>query len=337
MAHDGLAVTYKGGMEIETSIASAIVWALQAAREYGDPMAALAASGMALPAVDCFEGTATDLAEALARSTSGDPVREAFALGLLAGHVAHQRARPRRPRDPTTFVMDRELVVQSAEGESILRLPWFEEDLFVGRQLPDIAEMPHSLRTLCVTQYSAALAGERRRFEFTSFGHGYSVDAVPVRRSGDGPVVAVLAVATPASCFASAAAPYDRTAERLEHSAQLAEQRAARQRLAGHGSLAVVEQSRASGAHREAERVRASAQRLRARDMTAPGRAPALTKRQIEVLVLASHGLTAAAIAEQLDVSESTVKTHFANIYLRLGVSDRCAAVADALRHRVIE
>jgi hypothetical protein len=55
------------------------------------------------------------------------------------------------------------------------------------------------------------------------------------------------------------------------------------------------------------------------------------------VLSLASNGLTAAEIAEQIGVSATTVKTHFDNIYGRLGVSDRCAAVATALRHGLID
>jgi two-component system nitrate/nitrite response regulator NarL len=55
------------------------------------------------------------------------------------------------------------------------------------------------------------------------------------------------------------------------------------------------------------------------------------------VLSLASNGLTAAEIAEQIGVSVTTIKTHFENIYSRLGVSDRCAAVAAALRHGLID
>ncbi|MGZ6564727.1 MAG: hypothetical protein ACXVH1_35200 [Solirubrobacteraceae bacterium] len=44
-------------------------------------------------------------------------------------------------RGATFFLMYEELVVQTAAGESILRLPRFEEGLFVGRQLPDISEI----------------------------------------------------------------------------------------------------------------------------------------------------------------------------------------------------
>ena len=48
-------------------------------------------------------------------------------------------------------------------------------------------------------------------------------------------------------------------------------------------------------------------------------------------------GSRPAEIAEQIGVSATTVKTHFDNIYCRLGVSDRCAAVATALRHGLID
>ena len=67
--------------------------------------------------------------------------------------------------------------------------------------------------------------------------------------------------------------------------------------------------------------------RLRSRDAPAAD-PPSVTSRETEVLSLASHGLTAAEIAEQLAISVNTVKAHFDNIYLKLGVSDKAAAVA---------
>jgi PAS domain S-box-containing protein len=57
-----------------------------------------------------------------------------------------------------------------------------------------------------------------------------------------------------------------------------------------------------------------------------------LTERELEVLRLAAGGNTGPAIAKRLFVSPSTVKSHFESIYLKLGVSDRAAAVAHALR-----
>lgn len=57
-----------------------------------------------------------------------------------------------------------------------------------------------------------------------------------------------------------------------------------------------------------------------------------LTARELEVLQLAADGLTAPMIARDLVVSTATVRTHFQNIYEKLGVNHRAAAVAKAMR-----
>jgi len=57
-----------------------------------------------------------------------------------------------------------------------------------------------------------------------------------------------------------------------------------------------------------------------------------LTPREEEVLQLAAEGLSGPNIGERLFVSPGTVKTHFQNIYDKLGVRDRAAAVARGLR-----
>jgi ATP/maltotriose-dependent transcriptional regulator MalT len=62
-----------------------------------------------------------------------------------------------------------------------------------------------------------------------------------------------------------------------------------------------------------------------------------LTRRELEVLQLAAQGLSGHEIQSRLLVSGSTVKTHFEHIYLKLGVSNRVAAVATALREGLIE
>ncbi|MDX6581277.1 MAG: hypothetical protein QOI10_461 [Solirubrobacterales bacterium] len=67
------------------------------------------------------------------------------------------------------------------------------------------------------------------------------------------------------------------------------------------------------------------------------GDRPALTPRELEVLALAAQGHSRRQIAELLTVSLETVKTHFQHIYAKLGVSDRTAAVAKALRDGLIE
>ncbi len=65
--------------------------------------------------------------------------------------------------------------------------------------------------------------------------------------------------------------------------------------------------------------------------------APALlTRREAEVLRLAAEGLDNRAIADQLFVSERTVKFHLQNAYRKLGVANRTAAAASARRHGMI-
>jgi DNA-binding CsgD family transcriptional regulator len=62
-----------------------------------------------------------------------------------------------------------------------------------------------------------------------------------------------------------------------------------------------------------------------------------LTPREREVLQLAAEGLSGPSIAKRLVVSPNTVKTHFSNIYEKLGVGDRAAAVARGLRLGLID
>jgi DNA-binding CsgD family transcriptional regulator len=62
-----------------------------------------------------------------------------------------------------------------------------------------------------------------------------------------------------------------------------------------------------------------------------------LTPREREVLRLAAEGLSGPSIAQRLVVSPGTVKTHFSNIYEKLGVGDRAAAVARGLRFGFID
>ena len=57
---------------------------------------------------------------------------------------------------------------------------------------------------------------------------------------------------------------------------------------------------------------------------------PELTERETEVLDLVARGLTNQAIAERLYLSDKTVRNHVSNIFAKLGVADRAAAVARA-------
>jgi DNA-binding NarL/FixJ family response regulator len=55
-----------------------------------------------------------------------------------------------------------------------------------------------------------------------------------------------------------------------------------------------------------------------------------LSQRELEVLELIARGSTNREAAEQLFISEATVKTHLLHVYAKLGVKDRAAAVAAA-------
>ncbi len=62
-----------------------------------------------------------------------------------------------------------------------------------------------------------------------------------------------------------------------------------------------------------------------------------LTEREQQVLRFLAEGKSAPAIADELVLSPTTVKTHLGNLYEKLGVSDRAAAVAEAMRRGLIE
>jgi DNA-binding CsgD family transcriptional regulator len=57
-----------------------------------------------------------------------------------------------------------------------------------------------------------------------------------------------------------------------------------------------------------------------------------LTSREIEVLALAADGRSGPDLAHELVLSPGTVNTHFKNIYAKLDVRTRAAAVAKAMR-----
>jgi DNA-binding NarL/FixJ family response regulator len=63
-------------------------------------------------------------------------------------------------------------------------------------------------------------------------------------------------------------------------------------------------------------------------EVSEPGRLDLLTTREGEVLELVAAGLTNAGIAERMWISPGTVKKHLDNVYAKLGVTNRAAAVA---------
>jgi DNA-binding NarL/FixJ family response regulator len=70
---------------------------------------------------------------------------------------------------------------------------------------------------------------------------------------------------------------------------------------------------------------------LRRRD-TVTAAKPTLTPRETEVLMRLVDGDSVARVARQLFMSESTVKTHVARVYEKLGAHNRASAIMAAVR-----
>ena len=77
------------------------------------------------------------------------------------------------------------------------------------------------------------------------------------------------------------------------------------------------------------------AQQVQERERT--DRPPPLTAREREVLQLIAEGLSAPDIGKRIHLSPTTVKSHLHKLYEKLGVSDRAAAVAEAMRRGLLE
>jgi DNA-binding NarL/FixJ family response regulator len=65
--------------------------------------------------------------------------------------------------------------------------------------------------------------------------------------------------------------------------------------------------------------------------------APKLTDRELEVLKLVAQGLTNREIADQLYISENTVKNHVRNILEKLHLHSRMEAVVYAVREKLLD
>lgn len=62
-----------------------------------------------------------------------------------------------------------------------------------------------------------------------------------------------------------------------------------------------------------------------------------LTKREKEIFDLLVHNLTTSEIAEELNISEKTVRNHISNVILKLNVRGRSQAIIELLKLGIIE
>ena len=65
--------------------------------------------------------------------------------------------------------------------------------------------------------------------------------------------------------------------------------------------------------------------------------AETLSDREVEVLRLMAKGVSNSNIAEELSITQSTVKTHITSIFQKLNVTTRTEAVTTALRRGIIQ
>jgi two-component system, NarL family, nitrate/nitrite response regulator NarL len=129
--------------------------------------------------------------------------------------------------------------------------------------------------------------------------------------------------------------------------------------LSAHDESAIVYSALQDGAagfipkeSSRSELVNAVLDCAKGRDVVAPGLAaglageirrraepegPTLSPREREVLKLIAAGRSIPAMAKQLFLAPSTVKTHVQRLYEKLGVGDRAAAVAEAMRRGLLD
>jgi two-component system, NarL family, nitrate/nitrite response regulator NarL len=62
-----------------------------------------------------------------------------------------------------------------------------------------------------------------------------------------------------------------------------------------------------------------------------------LSPRELQILRLVADGHSARTMAQLLNLGEATIKTHLKHLYEKLGVSERAAAVAAAMRRGLLQ
>ena len=103
------------------------------------------------------------------------------------------------------------------------------------------------------------------------------------------------------------------------------------------GASAYVSRGACADSLRDAVNAALGQERFIDPEVPPPGSRGKLTRRQRQLLQLLADGGSTAIAADQLGLSEQTVKTHTKNILGRLGARNRAHAVAIALRESLIE
>lgn len=129
--------------------------------------------------------------------------------------------------------------------------------------------------------------------------------------------------------------------------------------ISAHDESAIVYQALQNGAagflpkeSTRSELVHAVLECAKGRDVVAPSLAaglageirkraepdgPVLSPRERDVLKLIAGGTSIPGMAKELFLAPSTVKTHVQRLYDKLGVNDRAAAVAEAMRRKLLD
>ena len=61
-----------------------------------------------------------------------------------------------------------------------------------------------------------------------------------------------------------------------------------------------------------------------------------ITKREKEILIFIAEGKSNKEISDVLGISESTVKNHISNMFIKIGVADRTQAAVFAIRNNIV-
>ena len=85
------------------------------------------------------------------------------------------------------------------------------------------------------------------------------------------------------------------------------------------------------------ERVTERLERAQAEPHRAPTYPDGLTQREVEVLRLIAGGKTNLEIADELVIAEGTARRHVANIYEKIGATNRAEATRYAIKNELIE